>query len=73
MFVPSPAVRATLSNAESRVLVPDLRYGVGRKAYSYRGPVFWNSINQEIKDSPSQNVFKTKYIKFLLRDVNHPT
>ena len=72
MFVKLEAVRRTRRSNEENVQVPDIRSSLGRKAYSYRGPVFWNGIDNNIKLIQSKNSFKTEYTKFLLRDVNHP-
>ena len=72
MFVKPEAVRQTQRSNEDNVQVPDIRSNDGRKAYSHRGPVFWNKIDNAIKSIQSKNCFKTQYTKFLLRDVNHP-
>ena len=44
----------------------------GRNAYTYRGPMFWNKIEHDIKQVTSKNSFKTAFTKFLLCDVNQP-
>ena len=72
MFVEPIAVRQTQRSNEENIIVPDIRTNLGRKAYSYRRPVFWNGIENDLKLIQSKNSFKTEYIKFLLRDVNHP-
>ncbi len=72
MFVKPEAVRQTRRSNEDNVQVPDIRSDVGCRAYSYRGPVFWNGIDNDIKSIQTKNSFKTQYIKYLLRDVNHP-
>ena len=71
MFEKSTSNRITRRSNESNVKVPDLRTMAGRKAYSYRGPVFWNNIEKDIKAKTTKNSFKTAYTKFLLCDVNH--
>ena len=35
--------------------VPDIRSTMGRNCFSYRGPVHWNSVTDELKNSVSVN------------------
>ena len=50
--------------------LPRLKSTFGRNAYSYKGPTHWNNIPSE--KNVSLNIFKSEYLKLLLRDVNHP-
>ena len=52
--------------------VPTIATTVGRKAFSYRGPVHWNSLPVELKDNENKNSFKSGASKLFARDVNHP-
>ena len=54
------------------VKVPRVDQVCGRKAFSYRGPVFWNDLDIELKNKESKEAFQQAYIKELLRDQNHP-
>ena len=60
------------TRAGEQMEIPNLRTNFGRNAYSYKGPKHWNRIPPHIKSSKSVNVFKSEYLKLLLRDVNHP-
>ena len=57
---------------DKKVKVPDIRSTTGRKGFSYRGQTFWNSVDEELKNSESVDAFKRTYLNRLLRDVNHP-
>ncbi len=54
------------------VKVPDIRSATGRKSFSYRGPVYWNSVPEDLKNSETINSYKNSYLNKVLRDVNHP-
>ena len=64
--------RTTRRSNELNVRVPRVKSELGRKAYSYRGPICWNAVNSEIKQSESKDAFKSAYTRYLLRGVNHP-
>ena len=55
--------------------LPRLRTLSAQNTFFYEGPKFWNSLKDEIKDSPSLNSFKNKLKLFLLlhRDVTQTT
>ncbi len=72
MFRNFENIRMTRRSNELNVKVPNIRSEIGRKAYSYRGPVCWNAIESDIKKSENKNVFKSAYTKYLLRGVDHP-
>ena len=72
MFVPQVRARATRRGDKLKVEVPRVFSEVGRRAFSYRGPVFWNDISDELKQKDNKNTFKSAYLKAILRDVNHP-
>ena len=69
-FVPQISRRTRAG--ESKVMVPDIRSTTGRKCFSYKGPVHWNQMSEDLKNSESVNAYKSKYLKKVLRDVNHP-
>ena len=70
-FVPN-VTRHTRTGGD-KVKVPDIRLATGRKSFSYRGPVHWNSILDDLKNSESVDSFKNSCLNKILHDVNHPT
>ncbi len=70
MFVPKVNRRTRTGD---KYKVSELRTTTGRKAFSYRGPDFWNQVPEELKNSQNPNAFKTDYLNNILWDVNHPT
>ena len=69
-FVPQESRRTR--TGDKRVKVPDIRSTTGRKSFSYRGPVHWNAVPEELKNCESVNAYKNSYLNRVLRDVNHP-
>ncbi len=57
---------------EKKVKVPNIRSEMGR-SFSYRGPVHWNAVPEDLKNSESTNVYKNSCLNRILHDVNHPT
>ena len=57
---------------DKKVKVPDIRSATGRKGFSYRGPTFWNAVDEELKNCENVDAFKRTYLDKLLREVNHP-
>ena len=72
MFVTANIGRQTRRIHAKNVKVPQVDQTCGRKAFSYRGPVFWNELDTELKNKESKEAFRQAYIKELLRDQNHP-
>lgn len=74
MFIPidEDRVRSTRSENRNMMRVPDVRSVTGRKAYSYRGPSFWNTLENESRTITTKTTFKTHITKLFCRDVNHP-
>ena len=52
--------------------IPDLRTASGCKAFSFKGPVYWNSLPEDARIIENKNEFKTKLNKLLMLDENHP-
>ncbi len=50
----------------------NIRSVVGRKAFSFRGPDFWNKLELDLRLITSKNGFKQHISKVVCRDVNHP-
>ena len=65
-------VRTTRSTGTNYMVVPNIRSSTGRKAYSYRGPTYWNSLGVESRGLTERGQFKRHINKILCRDVNHP-
>ena len=70
-FVPAET-RHTCTGGK-KVKVPDIKSATGRKGFSYRGPVYWNKVSEDLKNCESINSFKVSCLDQILRDVNHPT
>ena len=64
--------RRTRATDTNTMCVPNVRSMVGRKAFSYRGPRFWNNLSNEFRLIENKNSFKTHISKETCRDVNHP-
>ena len=65
-------IRSTRSTGTKCMKVPNIRSTIGRKAYSYRGPCFWNNLDIESRSIEKKEPFKRHISKALCRDVNHP-
>ena len=65
-------VRITRTSGTKTMEVPNIRSCVGRKAYSYKGPSFWNTLNAETRCIEEKEKFKQHINKITCLDVNHP-
>ncbi len=65
-------LRQTCATTSNYMLVPDIRSHTGRKAYSYRGPAYWNTLDVESRMIENKANFKTHITKEVCRDVSHP-
>ena len=65
-------VRATRSEHTCKMKVPDVKTVTGRKAFSYRGPCFWNGLDDDTRIIENKATFKNHINKALCRGVNHP-
>ena len=72
MFVKPARSRVTRRGDSNKVSVPQVDSEVGRKAFSYRGPIVWNDLDNDLKAEENRNTFKNAYLQKLLRDINHP-
>ncbi len=72
MFIPWVTGRPTRRGQSKIMNIPDLRTGSGCKAYSFKGPVFWNGLPKDAHIIENKNEFKTKLNKLLMLDENHP-
>ena len=64
--------RRTRTTGTKYMKVPNIRSALGRKAYSYRGPSFWNGLDTETRGIDNKDAFKHHISKAICRDVNHP-
>ncbi len=64
--------RVTRLSNNMGMTVPRLNTTQGRKAFRYRGPMCWNGLDNDLKTSESTATFKSKMMKKIMRDVNHP-
>ena len=55
MFVKLEQTRPTRRGDSNKVKTPRVDSEIGRKAFSYRGPVFWNSIANDLKSQENRN------------------
>ena len=68
-----PVESRRMRAGENKFKVQDIRSATGRKCFSFRGPMHWKSVEEELKNSENVNAFKKNYLDKTLRDVNHPT
>ena len=64
--------RTTRRTGTKHMVVRDIRSCVGRKAYSYEGPNFWNTLDSDTRCMTGKEAFKRHINKIICRDVNHP-
>ena len=57
------SVRSTRSSDTLEAVVPNIRLDICRKSFRYRGPWYWNFIDDEIRISPSLETFKRRLYK----------
>ena len=74
MFITIDEHRAwpTRSENQNLMTVANIRMVNGRKAFSYRGPYFWNTLDNEVRKIEAKNSYKTHITKLICQDVNHP-
>ncbi len=65
--------RSRQTRAGEQMVVPNLWTNMGRNAYSFTGPNFWNQVPSDLKSCKNVDEFKSEYLNYILRDVNHPT
>ena len=46
--------------------LPHMRLSVSQKSIFFQGPKLWNDLPLDIKTSPSINVFKRRFKKYLI-------
>ncbi len=68
----SERTRRTRSTNTNKMVIPKVKTMAGRKAFSYRGPHFWNNLDEESRQIENKNGFKKHISKEICRDVNHP-
>ena len=65
VYVPSRSLR---SEGKGLLCIPDRHYANTRKRdFAYRGPMEWNQLPQDIRDSKSVDTFKRKLKTHLFR------
>ena len=72
MYEPLNRTRTTHTTGTNCMTVPNIRSCTGRKAYSYKGPTFWNSLDVEARCITEKEKLKKHINKLTCRDVNHP-
>ena len=55
------------SSANSKYELPALRLKIGERAFSYFGPVFWNSLPSELTSIMDTQTFKSRLKTHLFR------
>ena len=68
----STRVRHTRTTDTNMMTVPNVKSITGRRAFSFRGPHFWNNLASESRLIENKNGFKKHISKEVCRDVNHP-
>ncbi len=66
------AARTTRSG-ETRILIPNYKTNMGRRAFSFRGPNHWDKLPAQLKCKTTPDSFKSEYKKLFCRYENHPT
>ena len=70
----SGASRTTRYTCNVNMVVPNIHSEKGCKAISYRGPVFWNALNNDIKCIDKFEAFQAKINPKTRPELdNHPT
>ena len=64
--------RTTRKTGMKFMKVPNIKSSMGRRAYSFQGPSFWNKLDDESKCIEDKNAFKRHISKLVCQDVNHP-
>ena len=64
--------RVTGSTSTNQVEVDNIRTVTGRKAFRFRGPNYWNKLDNDSRALENQTEFKNHISKVVCRDVNHP-
>ena len=72
MYKTSNRPRTTPTPGTKLMDVPNIRSCIGRKAYSYKGPAFWNTLDSQPRCITEKEQFKKHINKLVCRDVNHP-
>ena len=52
--------------------IPKMKTTQGHKSFRFQGPTCWNKIDKDVKNSNSVMIFKSRMLKSIMRDVNHP-
>ena len=67
MFLKNQSIHNYPTRRSNELHLPLCRTVFAQNTFIYNGPKFWNSLNDEIKASPSLNSFKNKLKLFLLK------
>ena len=75
MFIPleNHAVRRTRWSVGNNLVVPRVKTNQGRKAFSYVGPVMWNSLDASTMSIELVEPFKRELKKLFCMFDDHPT
>ncbi len=66
--------RVSRRTNEYNVCVPNIRSNIGRKSISFRGPVFWNALPNNLKSQVKFNSFVRPWTDLCKSNFeNHPT
>ena len=69
LFIKNSDVHNYNTRIKSQIRVEYGRYNFSQSILTYKGPIFWNKLPNEIKESVSLNSFKTKLKHFLLNSI----
>ena len=66
--------RRTRWSNQMNMDIPNIRSGIGRMYFMYRGPRFWHDLDNELKSTENYTSFRRLMLKKLLPSFDdHPT
>ncbi len=55
----------TRNRHRDNLTVPSFKLATGQRSFMYRGAILWNCLDEHIKCSPTIDIFKVRYAKYL--------
>ena len=65
MFDSTASVHShNLRRSSNNIFIPRPRTEAGKRAFSYRGAVLWNSLPSDLRNQPNLKSFKDNFINY---------
>ena len=65
MFDSTASVHShNLRGNSNNIFIPRPRTEVGKRAFSYRGAVLWNSLPSDLRNQPNLKLFKDNFTNY---------